>query len=265
MIINFGSLNIDKVYGVKDIVKEGETIFASTLETFTGGKGLNQSVAAARSGGSVLHAGSVGPDGAWLEDYLKESGVDVSRMNHTEVSTGHAIIQVNEKGQNSIIVFGGANQELTRSYIDSILDATEKGDFVLLQNETNEIPYILSEAHRRGLQTVWNPSPFPEKIASYPTEDVDYFIVNEMEGAALAGGMGASYEETLAKMVEKYPNATIVMTLGGDGSLCYHEGRTYFQPIYQVSAVDTTAAGDTFCGYFLSLLSGGKPIEECLR
>lgn len=265
-IVNFGSLNIDKVYGVKEIVRKGETIFASSLDTFTGGKGLNQSVAAARAGARCIHAGAIGPDGGFLERFLKDSGVDTSRLMHVDEATGHAIIQVEEKGQNSIIVFGGANRMLTRSYIDEMLDLCTSGDYVLLQNETNEVRYIISEAHGRGMKVVWNPSPFPEGIETYPVSDVDVFMVNEIEGAEVAGlGPESSSEEVLSALRSKYPDAVIVMTLGKEGVVCASGDEVYSHGIYDVKVADTTAAGDTFCGYFLASLTAGKTIAECLK
>lgn len=265
-IVNFGSLNIDKVYCVKDIVKPGETVTASSFDIFTGGKGLNQSIAVSRAGALCVHAGAVGPDGSFLEDYLSSSGVDTSSIMHVSASTGHAVIQVNRKGNNSIIVFGGANHELTKTYIDEVLLKCNKGDFVLLQNETNEISYIIEKAHEAGMKVIWNPSPFPENIEAYPCSYVDVFMVNEIEASQIAGlDIGVPFDTILDTLAIKFPNACIVMTLGKAGVSCYSEGKKFFHGIYDVDVVDTTAAGDAFCGYFLASICNGKSVEEGLE
>ena len=264
-ILNFGSLNIDRVYDVEQFVKPGETISARNLQFYPGGKGLNQSVAAARAGAQVIHAGAVGEDGAFLEAALAEAGADTTGILHTNESSGHAVIQVSKAGQNSIIVYGGANQQLTEDYIETILDKAKPGDIVLLQNETNAIATIIKRAHERELLVAWNPSPMPKDLAVLPLTSVDLFLVNAAEGAQLANlTEGTEPEQILQALQQLYPNASVVLTLGGDGVVCLYSGHTYTHPGFRVNVVDTTAAGDTFCGYFLAGLCNGETIDRCL-
>lgn len=265
-IINFGSLNIDYVYSVTDFVSPGETILASKMEIFPGGKGLNQSIAAARAGAAVLHAGTVGRGGRFLKDTLAASEVDVSHLLESDAENGHAIIQINDNRQNAIIVFGGSNQCLNDLYIEKILAAAGPDDIILLQNEVNGIESIIRRAHDSGLKIAFNPSPFPLNPNQLPFELVDFLIVNEIEGAQLAQ---LSPETTYRKIAERlhslFAHATVVLTCGTHGVLCYGESWDIFQEIFVVEAIDTTAAGDTFCGYFLAGLARGMSIQKCLK
>ena len=264
-ILNFGSLNIDRVYGVFHIVKPGETITADSLNTYAGGKGLNQSIAAARAGGKVLHLGAIGNEGEFLADMLESAGADTENILRLDAPSGHAIIQVEQGGQNSIIVFGGANRLLTKEYVLSCLEKGEKSDFVLLQNETNETAAIISESAKRGMTVVFNPSPFVESIKALPLDDVGIFMVNEIEAAELAGmNVNDEPERILAALSERFPKAEIVMTLGTCGVVCAAEGETFRQDAFRVNAVDTTAAGDTFCGYFLACRCKGYDVNSSL-
>ena len=259
-ILSFGSMNIDKVYHVENFVLPGETILAKEMEVNAGGKGLNQSVAAAKAGVHVLHAGSVGEGGEILLDVMKSAGVDISKIRRMPGQSGHAIIEVDSTGHNRIIVYGGTNQKLTEEYVDEVMkEAGEPGDIVLLQYETNLIPYIICRAHELGLKIAFNPSPIPASMEEIPLEYVDYFIVNEVEGAAIAGMSqeNPDYQEVLRVLSEKYPSAVVVLTLGSAGVLCRSGQKDYSHGIFKVKAVDTTAAGDTFCGYFLAEICRG--------
>lgn len=265
-ILNFGSLNIDRVYSVAAFVSPGETIHADSLRIYPGGKGLNQSLAAARAGAEVLHAGAVGPEGGFLLEELAAAGADVSRVSRLDVETGHAVIQVNSAGQNCIIVFGGANTHLNASYVEEVLALGAPGDFALLQNETSAVADIIQKAHERGLKVVFNPSPFPQNAAELPLELVDCFMVNETEGALLAGmDAPAPKEALLDALTQKYPRAAIVLTLGSRGAAYQRRGERLFHSAYPVETVDTTAAGDTFCGFFLSGLCRGRSAAQCLE
>ena len=143
-VVNFGSLNLDHLYHVPHAAVSGETISATNYTTCIGGKGLNQSIAAARAGVSVCHAGLVGKEGGILVDCLRESGVDVSLVRTVSAPQGHAIIQINDEGNNCIIVFGGSNQELSRDYVDQALENMGAGDYVIVQNEVSNVGYIVS-------------------------------------------------------------------------------------------------------------------------
>ena len=265
-ILNFGSLNIDHVYQVPHFVQPGETLSAGELTFCAGGKGLNQSVAAARAGARVIHAGAIGPEGGFLCDLLREAGADVSHLLRLDAPTGHAIIQVAPDGQNAILVYGGANRRLSAEYIDRMLALGEPGDLALVQNETNAVGDIIRRAAARGLRVVFNPSPFPTDPAALPLERVSLFMVNALEAAQLAArSPEAEPSAILDALQARFPQAAIVMTLGGRGAIWAQGKDRFFQPAFPVQAVDTTGAGDTFCGYFLAGLCRDLPVPECLK
>lgn len=263
-ILNFGSLNIDYVYQVDHFVREGETISSDSLETFCGGKGLNQSLALSKSGVKVWHAGAVGEqDGKILTEELERFSVDTGNIKRLKNKTGHAIIQKNPKGQNGILLFGGANQEITRDQVDQVLREFEEGDFLILQNEINEVGYIMEQAYGKGMRIVLNPSPMNSKIWTFPLHCVEFFILNEIEAGDICQKSGSG-EELLNQLAEKFPGAKILLTLGQDGSL-YKDGSLCIkQAIYPVEVVDTTGAGDTFTGYFIGGLALGESPEQAL-
>lgn len=261
-ILNFGSLNMDYVYEVEHFVEPGETMSSKSLYVNCGGKGLNQSIAAAKAGNVVLHAGFVGKGGEALQEKLVENGVDVSLLRTTEESCGHAMIQVDRNGQNCILLYGGTNQLFTKEYINETLDKFGNEGLVLLQNETNLVGYMIEEAHNRGLMTALNAAPMDAKVLGYPLQLLDWLIVNEVEGKQIAGCQ--KDEDILPVLKEKYPNGNILLTLGSRGALCYTKGETYKIGSYQVEVVDTTAAGDTFSGYFLYGVLNGASISEAL-
>ena len=265
-IINFGSLNIDNVYQVERFVQPGQTIPAKDYTVAAGGKGLNQSVAAARAGAEVLHAGAVGAEGHFLVELLQDAGADTSLVRETNGPSGHTVIEVNAEGQNRIIVYGGANRSMTEEYIERVLDTAQPDDWVLVQNEVNLVPEILRRAKEKGLRVVFNPSPMPEKPEELPLACVSLFMVNEIEAAQLAGtAADAPYEDTLTALRKKYPHAAVVMTVGAEGVLYDGNGERLRLPAFQVRAVDTTAAGDTFCGYFLAAVCAGKSAATALK
>jgi len=262
-IINFGSINLDHVYNVENFVQPGETITVLDLHHFPGGKGLNQSIAGARSGVSVCHAGNIGEDGLELAEMLEKEGVDCRFVRKSKLNTGHAVIQVNKKGQNCILVYDGANKDMTSAFIDSVLDAGDPEDIVLLQNEINNIDYIISEAHRRGYKIALNPSPINEKILKCPLGLVDYLILNEVEGNSLTGE--TDEQKIITELLRRNPDARIVLTLGKKGVVYADASQQYRHGTYDVPVVDTTAAGDTFTGFFLGAVIQDLPIPEALR
>lgn len=265
-ILNLGSLNIDKVYTVDHFVSAGETLTSQHMDTFPGGKGLNQSVALARAGAEVYAAGAVGPDGGFLVDILRDSGANVDHLLRlTDADTGHAIIQVEPSGQNCIIIAAGANGCLSEEYIDATLNSFGPGNLLLLQNETNNIPYIMEQAKAKGLQIAINASPITPALLRYPLELVDYFIINEIEGQAIADIQETDYERILEALLQKFPQTAVVLTLGSQGVLYGKGSERARHGIFKVTAVDTTAAGDTFCGYFLASLAKGLEPQEALR
>ena len=257
-ILNFGSLNIDYTYDVDHFVRGGETLSSKALHLFPGGKGLNQSIAASRSGADVWHAGAVGKsDGEFLIKQLNEAGVNTDYVKRLEVPSGHAIIQRQPDGGNCILLFGGSNQEITRRMADEVLEHFGKGDYLLLQNEISEVGYIMKQAAEKGMRIVLNPSPMDEKIGKLPLETVDYFLLNEVEAESLCGEGANRPEAMMEKLTKGFPKAKIVLTLGSQGSLYWDGEKMIKQPCYKVKAVDTTAAGDTFTGFFIGGLSQG--------
>ena len=246
-----GSINIDKVYELEHIVRPGETVSSRKYRTAWGGKGLNQAIALSRGGADTALAGCVGaPELEALTAVCAEAGVDAARIRARSVTTGHAIIQVDANGQNCIIVEPGANGTVDPDDIAAFLEGYGTGDILLTQNEISHMP--------EGLTVVLNPSPFSAEILSWPLECVDIFLVNEIEGEALSGE--SAPEKILDTLRRRFPRAAIVLTLGHDGAMYADKTERFSVPARRVTAVDTTAAGDTFTGYFLAmLLRGGTP------
>lgn len=262
-ILSYGSLNLDHVYRVPHFVAPGETLAAGAYQLNCGGKGLNQSIAAARAGAQVFHAGKVGVGGHLLTALLEESGVDTSLVVRTQEPDGHAVIQVDENGQNCILIYGGSNRCITPEEIDAALSSFGAGDLLILQNEINGLPQLMTGAAARGMFVIFNPSPIDESLSELPLETVSLLVFNEVEGAALSGCTAP--EEILNTLRRRFPACRLLLTLGGDGCL-YDDGiRRIAQQSYPVAAVDTTAAGDTFTGYFAALLSQGNSAEKCLE
>ena len=151
-----------------------------------GGKGLNQSIAAAKAGNDVIHAGLIGTGGEALEQSLQENGIDVTLLEHKQEQCGHAIIQVEQSGQNCILLYGGTNQMLTESYVDGVFDKIGKDTLVLLQNETNLVGNIIEKAHAKGMKIAFNAAPMNKKVLSYPLDLLNWSIINEVEGKQIA-------------------------------------------------------------------------------
>ncbi len=262
-VLNFGSLNLDYVYTVDHIVRPGETITSSKLEVFPGGKGLNQSVALARAGAQVSLAGMVGADGDMLLDVCRDNGVDTTHVRRVDARTGNAIIQVGKSGQNSIVLFAGANRMMDTSYIDAVLSHFSGSDILVLQNEINLIDYLIDQAFAKGMEIVFNPSPFDAHIDACDLAKISLFMINEVEGEQITGETNP--DRILACMRERFPNAGVVLTLGGDGAM-YQDATVRVQrTACPVKVVDTTAAGDTFAGYFLTGHSEGMQPEQALE
>ncbi|MBQ4552413.1 MAG: ribokinase [Clostridia bacterium] len=262
-VLNFGSLNIDLVYGVSHHARTGETLTTRDFKRHMGGKGLNQSVALCRAGAEVYHAGCVGGDGVFLRDYLRDSGVNVDQVQVIDEATGHAVIQVNSEGDNCILLYPGANRCQTKESMEKALECFGEGDLLLMQNETNGLKEMMHAAREKGMRIALNPSPIDDTLLTLPMELVDYFILNEIEGAALSGE--TEPERIVEALLKKYPQAHIVLTLGGAGSLYARGDARIRQPIFKVKAVDTTGAGDTFTGYFLASQLRGEDAAQSLR
>ena len=258
----FGSMNIDCVYQQDHIVRPGETLASTGFQRNAGGKGLNQAIALARAGMDVWFAGAIGQDGLFLKETLEKDGVHTEYIRTGETPTGCAIIQVDAEGQNAIVLFGGANQAVPEEQITETLKHFGPGDLLLMQNEISCGEALLRAARAAGMTVAVNPSPISPELKTWPLEKADWLILNEIEGAAL-GGDGTP-EEMLAALEKRYPGARIVLTLGGDGSIARDGGKTVRQGIVSVPVTDTTAAGDTFTGYFLQHVMTGGSVTDAL-
>ncbi|MCL2250013.1 MAG: ribokinase [Oscillospiraceae bacterium] len=262
-ILNIGSINIDYVYTVPHFIREGETLLTSSREIFHGGKGLNQSIALARAGANIYHASMIGDDGESLLETLQSAGVNTEQVRKGTSPTGHTVIQIDPSGLNCILLFPGANRDLDEKFVDNALSDFSKEDTLVLQNEVSAITYAIKKAKEKGMKVAFTPSPFGEEILRYPLDLVDWWLLNETEGKGLTGEDSPS--EILGAMGRKYGGATIALTLGEQGVMCLHGGKLFNQKAYKVNAVDTTAAGDTFAGYFISAVTVGTDIEKALQ
>lgn len=260
----FGSMNIDRTYAVSHFVRAGETLSAGKMELFCGGKGFNQAIALARAGREVYMAGAVGSDGQMLLDALETEGIHRQYIKKTPGSSGHAVIQVDAQGQNCILILAGANGEITEEDVDTVLRDFEAGDLIVLQNEISCVGHILRQAAQKGMRVALNPSPYDEKIAGYDMNCVNYLLVNEVEGAAVAG---CTEPRDIADAIHRrYPQLHLVLTLGSRGAVYLGaDGSRFETGIYPVNAVDTTAAGDTFTGFFLAQLTQSGDAALALR
>ena len=263
-ILNLGSMNFDKVYDVEHFVGAGETILCRSYAEFFGGKGLNQAVALARAGAEVYHAGAIGPDGGPFLEYLSGSGADTRYVRQVDTVSGHAIVQ-NAGGENCIIVYGGSNQCVSCDYIKEVLENFGEGDILSLQNEISNVPFAMEEGKRRGMKIAFNASPITGELLNYPLELVDWFLINEVEGKALSGVDSNDNEVILDALAKKFPNAAIVLTVGEQGVLYRDRDIRTGHGIYKVQVADTTAAGDTFSGYFLTCIAKGLDVETALE
>ncbi|SFO20448.1 ribokinase [Pseudobutyrivibrio sp. JW11] len=261
-VLNFGSLNLDYTYQVPHIVREGETISSNDVQMHLGGKGFNQSVALARAGVPVYHAGLVGEEGLDFYDACQECGIKTDYIKTVTGRCGHTIIQVDDEGQNSIVLFGGANQKNTKEYVDEVLKNFETGDILLLQNEVNELPYIIEQAFAKGMTIVLNPSPMNEIIDECDLGKVSIFVLNETEGQQLTGQTTPT--TIVAAMEASFANAKVVLTLGKGGSIFHHGDEELYQAAFDVDTVDTTAAGDTFTGYLIAGILKKQTMRDVL-
>ena len=264
-VLCFGSLNIDYTYKVDHFVQKGETISSQGLQVFSGGKGLNQSTALAKAGVEIYHAGAVGRDGEFLLEQLRDVGVHTENVAVlTEVRSGNAIIQNDAEGDNCIILYGGANQAVTREQADAVIGKFSAGDYIILQNEISELAYIMKTAHKKGMRIVLNPSPMNDKILALPLEKVDLLILNEVEAGQILGTDETDGDVLMEKLLKRFPEMKFVLTLGSQGSIYGDKRQKIKQSAYRVKAVDTTAAGDTFTGFFIGSLVRGLSVEQAM-
>lgn len=266
-VLSFGSLNIDYVYNVPHFIVRGETLAAKSLNTYSGGKGLNQSVALSRAGLKVFHSGAVGEGANFLLDELVSAGVNIDFIAKLEnIRTGHTIIQRSDDGDNCIILYGGANQAITHEQINRTLENFTSGDALVIQNEINEIEYLSKCAREKNMIVAFNPSPMDSKIIPV-FNNADYILLNEIEAGQFLNQDISSMtpEEIAGGLCEKLPDSKIVLTLGVNGSIYRDKNIICRQEAIKVKAVDTTAAGDTFTGFFLSGIFEGQSPEWAMK
>ena len=273
-VLNYGSLNLDNVYLVDHFVASGETLAAMSHRVNCGGKGLNQSIALARAGAQTYHAGCVGVGGDILKLELERNQIDTDNLVAVDALQGNAVIEVTQAGDNRILLSGGSNLCVTREMMLETMRHFSTGDYLVLQNEISGLQDLLELGIEHGLVVVWNPSPFPDTLKGLPLGGVRWILVNEIEAAQLAMVLvGEDARKTDLTNPDnawqiihrQFPCMNMVITLGSRGSVCYTAGgETVRQNAWQVQAVDTTAAGDTFTGYFVAGLMEGQSLPDCM-
>lgn len=256
-VFNLGSINLDHVYRVPHLPAPGETLAAEALASGLGGKGANQSIAAARAGARVAHIGRIGADGGPAGAALAEAGVDVTHVTRSAQATGHAIILVDAAGENSIVIHPGANRDQQTAAIDAALSGAAPGDTLLLQNETDAQVAAAGIARAAGLRVVYSAAPFDADAARAVMPHVDLLALNTVEATALAAALGTA--------AEALPVAELLITRGSDGAWYRGPNGTVAVPGVPVTPVDTTGAGDTFLGWFAGRRDAGDDVETALR
>ena len=262
-ILNFGSINKDFFYSVNDFVKPGETISSIKYNVKIGGKGLNQSVGISKAGQKIYHAGIINKDDTFILDRLKKWNINCENIVLGVNPTGHAIIQVDKNGENSIIIHGGANHDFDIKFIKSVLSKFDSGDILVLQNEINNIKEIIDGAHHKKMKIVFNPAPFNNEILSYDLNKISTLILNQTEGEALSKEKKPI--NILRVLNSKFNNTEIILTLGEKGSLYSFKDELLKIKAHKVDTVDTTGAGDTFIGYYVAGIASKMKKKDNLK
>lgn len=262
-IYNLGSINLDHLYRVDHFVRPGETLSSTAYQTLLGGKGANQSIALARAGADVRHIGAIGQDDTCVIEQLARAGVDTHSIARLNETSGHAIIQLTSDAENAILLYPGANHSLTSVQIEQALAHGGADDWLLLQNETNGLAEAMAQASRQGIRVAFNPAPMVSEAVRPLLGGVDLLIVNEIEAMDLVGVTTVAEAET--KLQQDYPGLDILLTLGRAGVTYIGPNGRQNAPAFNVNAIDTTAAGDTFIGYCLAAMAIGEAPEIALH
>ncbi|WP_372885109.1 ribokinase [Shimia sp.] len=258
-IYNLGSINADHFYRVPHLPRPGETLAATSLLRGLGGKGTNMSVAAARAAAQVLHIGAVGRDGGWARDRLLEYGVDTRHVVTLDATpTGHAVIQVDDHGENAILLFPGANHAISEAAIGTALAEASPGDTLLMQNETNNQLFAARTARSLDLTVAYAAAPFEITALHGLLPLVDILFLNAVEAG--------QFEQATGQSPAGLPGKRVIVTRGSQGSTLFDNitGETRHFPALPVTPVDTTGAGDTFTGYALAALDRGLPMPQAI-
>jgi ribokinase len=257
MILTIGSVNIDHVHRVSALPGPGETVLDRGYARGLGGKGANQSLAARLAGAEVRHAGAISADGEWCRARLAAAGIDVADLATVEAATGHAVILVDDAGENLIVVHGGANRALSAALVERAIGRAAAGDWLLLQNETNLVVEAARAGRAAGLRVAYAAAPFDPAATAEVVPHVDLLAVNALEAAQLARHLGTA--------PETFGAPVLLITEGARGARCWTAAGEIRQAAFAVEPVDTTGAGDTFLGYFLAGLDAGLAVAEALR
>jgi ribokinase len=257
LILNFGSINIDNVYRVSSLVKAGETISAKSFERFLGGKGVNQSIAAHRAKGNVKHIGHIGHDD-WISDQLTSMEIDLDFITQTDHATGHAIISVDDAGENEIVIFSGANLAFSLAACQKVLEKFADGTpWIVLQNEINLSADLAKLAKGMGYKVCYSAAPFDAQKIRDILPYLDLLALNETEFADLQSALGKGPSDLGVKMV--------LVTLGAKGAKLHMGDTVITQSSFPVTPIDTTGAGDTFLGSFMARFDAGINANMSLR
>ena len=255
-IYNLGSINADHVYRVPHLPGPGETLAAVSLQTGLGGKGANMSVAAARAGSHVAHIGAIGSDGIWARNRLLEYGVATRHIHEQSMPTGHAIINVDDTGENAITLFAGANQAISQNAVAAVLSSGNAGDIFVTQNETNAQLTGAKLGSKLGFRVCYAAAPFDANAVENVLPYLDFLILNAVEAEQL--------EQALNTKIEALDIEDIIITLGSNGARWIGKETDQHFDAIKVDPVDTTGAGDTFTGYVLAGLDRGLTMGQSI-
>lgn len=254
MFYNLGSINLDLVYQVPHFPAPGETLMSTNFQRYPGGKGLNQSVAMARAGATVVHIGACGADAGFCLQELSDAGVQLA-VDRTRPVSGQGVIYVDPTGENQIVLLPAANLEITPQQISQGLEVMDAQDWLVLQNETNLQVEAAKQARALGARVAYSAAPFESHALAEILSHVDLVAMNEGESEQAMQALGSQPEQW---------GCQVLVTLGSQGSKFFDGHRWFEQAAIEVAPVDTTGAGDTFFGYFIAHLDQAGP-QQALK